>query len=101
MEPGTTRTAIVTGASSGIGAATALRLSDEGFEVVLGARRLDRLQEVAERCGGRALELDVTDESSVESFVAQVDRADVLVNNAGLALGLGPLEDMPDEELSV
>jgi NADP-dependent 3-hydroxy acid dehydrogenase YdfG len=67
----------------------------------LGARRLDRLQEVAERCGGRALELDVTDESSVESFVAQVDRADVLVNNAGLALGLGPLEDMPDEELSV
>ena len=56
-----TPVAVVTGASSGIGAASARALADAGFEVVLGARRLDRLQEVADECGGRALELDVTD----------------------------------------
>ncbi|MFN2488306.1 MAG: SDR family NAD(P)-dependent oxidoreductase [Actinomycetota bacterium] len=83
--------AVVTGASSGIGAATALRLASEGFSVVLGARRIDRLQEVARRCGGRALELDVTDPTSVEAFGAEVQGARVLVNNAGLASGLEPI----------
>ena len=53
--------AVVTGASSGIGAATARRLAAEGFEVVIGARRQDRLKEVAEDIGARALPLDVTD----------------------------------------
>ena len=101
MNEHATRTAVITGASSGIGAATALRLAKEGFAVVLGARRVDRLQEVAERCAGTALELDVTDASSIEKFAAQVERADVLVNNAGLALGMTSLDQISDEELAV
>ena len=101
MDAGKTRTAVITGASVGIGAATALRLADEGFDVVLGARRIDKLEEIAERCGGRALELDVTDEASIAGFASQIENADVLVNNAGLALGLSSLEDIPDEELVV
>jgi NADP-dependent 3-hydroxy acid dehydrogenase YdfG len=82
------RVAVVTGASSGIGAATAVRLAKEGFELVLGARRKEKLKEVAAQCGGRALSLDVTDDDSVMQFAAAIDRADVLVNNAGLASGL-------------
>ena len=79
---------MVTGASTGIGAATAAALAGAGFAVVLGARRLDRLGAVAERVGGRALELDVTSQKSVDAFAARLDRVDVLVNNAGGALGL-------------
>jgi len=60
-----TRTAVVTGASSGIGAATATRLVKEGFEVVIGARRIDRLNDVAGPIGARPLALDVTDTGSV------------------------------------
>ena len=101
MDSGKTRTAIVTGASSGIGEATAVRLADEGFDVVLGARRIDKLEEVAKRCGGRALPLDVTDPRSIDAFVDTIERADVLVNNAGLALGLSSLDSIPDEELIV
>lgn len=100
MENDETRTAVITGASSGIGEATALRLAREGFDVVLGARRVDKLQDVARRCGGRAVQLDVTDPSSVETFVSKVERVDVLVNNAGLAVGLTPLDSMPDEEVA-
>lgn len=99
MDAARTRTAVITGASAGIGEATAVRLSGEGFNVVLGARRLDKLQEVAKRCGGRALELDVTDPSSISAFVGAVDAADVLVNNAGMALGLNPLDSILDEEM--
>ena len=101
MNDGKTRTAVITGASAGIGAATALRLAEEGFDVVLGARRVDKLEEVAERCGGRALHLDVTDDASIKEFASQVGDVDVLINNAGLALGLTSLESIPDEELIV
>ena len=62
------RTAVVTGASSGIGAATARHLAAAGFDVVVGARRIDRLREVADPIGARALPLDVTRPESVERF---------------------------------
>ena len=91
--PGSGRTAVVTGASSGIGAATAGRLAAEGFDVVLGARRLDRLTALAERIGARALPLDVTDPASVEAFAAAVPQVDVLVNNAGGAFDANPVAE--------
>ena len=87
------RIAVVTGASSGIGAATARQLAADGFHVVIGARRLDRLEELASEIGGTALELDVTDEDSVAAFTAVVPRVDVLINNAGGAKGLAPVID--------
>ncbi len=85
------KTAVITGASSGIGASTAERLAQEGFDIVMGARRTGRLEEVAERSGGRALALDVTDAHSVERFVSELGGADVLVNNAGGAVGMEPI----------
>jgi NADP-dependent 3-hydroxy acid dehydrogenase YdfG len=91
--PATGRTAVVTGASSGIGAATAARLAAEGFDVVLGARRVDRLEELAARLGGRAVPLDVTDQASVNAFAAALDRVDVLVNNAGGAWDAAPVAE--------
>lgn len=93
----TKRVAVVTGGSSGIGAAAVTRLAAEGFDVVTGARRIDRLRQVAAAAGARALPLDVRDRASVEAFAAQVERCDVLVNNAGGALGLAPLADSDDE----
>ena len=92
--------AVVTGASSGIGAATAARLAGEGFEVIVGARRVDKLREVAGPLGAAAYELDVRDASSIEAFTAQIDRANVLVNNAGLALGLEPLAEIDDDTIT-
>ena len=92
------RTAVVTGASSGIGAASARALAEDGFRVVLGARRLERLQELAAEIGGEAIALDVTDPDSVAAFADQVPACDVLVNNAGGALGLDPV-GAADEEL--
>ncbi|WP_027501163.1 SDR family NAD(P)-dependent oxidoreductase [Rhodococcus sp. UNC363MFTsu5.1] len=83
--------AVVTGASSGIGEATARTLAAQGFHVVVGARRIDRLEKLAEDIGGTALELDVTDEDSVDAFAAVLPRVDVLVNNAGGAKGLAPV----------
>ncbi|HMQ25949.1 MAG TPA: SDR family oxidoreductase, partial [Acidimicrobiales bacterium] len=88
-----TRTAVVTGASSGIGAATATRLAAEGFHVVVGARRVDRLAAVAGPIGATALPLDVTDTDSVEAFCAQVPECHLLVNNAGGALGRDPIAE--------
>ncbi len=92
------RTAVITGASSGIGAATARTLAAEGFRPVLGARRFERLREVAEEVGGEAIALDVTDPDSVERFAAAVDVCDVLVNNAGGALGLESLAEADEEK---
>jgi len=90
--------AVVTGASSGIGAATATRLAAEGFTIVGGARRLDRLRAVMDRIGGRALPLDVTDPGSVAAFVDAVGDCRVLVNNAGGAIGLDPVEQTADAD---
>jgi NADP-dependent 3-hydroxy acid dehydrogenase YdfG len=92
------RVAVVTGASSGIGAATARALASDGFQVVLGARRLQRVEEIAAEAAGEAFALDVTDPRSVEEFAARVPRCDVLVNNAGGALGLGPLAEADEEQ---
>jgi NADP-dependent 3-hydroxy acid dehydrogenase YdfG len=85
--------AVVTGASAGIGAATARALAEARFSVVVGARRLDRLRSLAAEIGGRAIHLDVTDPESVAAFADQVPDARVLVNNAGGAIGREPLAD--------
>lgn len=89
--------AVVTGAGSGIGAATASRLAEEGFCLVLTGRRRDRLDAVAKEIhagGGRAYvhPLDVTDAHAVAAFAASIDRCDVLVNNAGGAIGTEEVE---------
>ena len=86
-------TAVVTGASSGIGAATARRLVREGFDVVAGARRTDRLAELHDELGDalRPVELDVTSADSVAALAAGVSEATVLVNNAGGAFGMDPI----------
>jgi NADP-dependent 3-hydroxy acid dehydrogenase YdfG len=97
MNAAESRVAVVTGASSGIGAATAIRLAEEGFDVVLGARRTDRLEEVAKKCGGRALPLDVTQPKSIEAFAGKIDSAHVLVNNAGLASGVEAVAETTEE----
>ncbi|WP_030516168.1 SDR family NAD(P)-dependent oxidoreductase [Nocardia sp. NRRL WC-3656] len=93
-----TRHAVVTGASSGIGEATARELAKQGYHVYVGARRMDRLQALADEIGGTAIELDVTDESSVRLFTDAVERADVLVNNAGGAKGLAPVTEADLDE---
>jgi NADP-dependent 3-hydroxy acid dehydrogenase YdfG len=95
------RTAIVTGASSGIGAATARALASAGFQVFLGARRQDRLQEVADSIGEAAtpLPLDITDEASVESFAGRLpESVHLLVNNAGGAVGVERIEAAVDDK---
>jgi NADP-dependent 3-hydroxy acid dehydrogenase YdfG len=89
--------AIITGASSGIGAATARALSRSGFDVLLGARRTDRLRAVAEPIGARFHQLDVTDPDSVGAFVDSIGKLDLLVNNAGGALGVDRIETASDE----
>lgn len=87
------RIAVVTGASSGIGAATARALATEGFRVVCAARRVDRIEALASEIGGVAIALDVTDAASVAAFAAELDVVHVLVNNAGGAFGSDTVED--------
>jgi NADP-dependent 3-hydroxy acid dehydrogenase YdfG len=90
--------AVVTGASSGIGAATAAQLASAGFHVILAARRAGRLDEATARAraqGGsaQAQVLDVTDVAAVGAFAQSLDRCDVVVNNAGGALGMEDVSD--------
>jgi NADP-dependent 3-hydroxy acid dehydrogenase YdfG len=88
----------VTGASSGIGAATARRLAAEGYDVIAAARRADRLEALAADTGARAVVLDVTDEASVRSLADSIDTCSVLVNNAGGAFGLTPIAAADDSD---
>ncbi len=85
---------MVTGASSGIGAATARRLAADGWTVVCAARRFDRVQTLAAEIGGRAITLDVTDPASVAALADAVgDEVALLVNNAGGAYGQEPVAE--------
>ena len=91
------KVALVTGASSGIGRATAEKLISDGYVVYAGARRVDRMKDLETR-GGYPVSLDVTDEASmraaVERVISEQGRVDVLVNNAGYGQ-YGPVEDTP------
>jgi NADP-dependent 3-hydroxy acid dehydrogenase YdfG len=93
------RTAVVTGASSGIGAATARALAGEGYAVLCAARRTDRIEALAAEIDGTAITCDVTSPESVSALAARVgDSLHVLVNNAGGAFGMAPVAEAdPDE----
>ncbi|MFD3405541.1 SDR family NAD(P)-dependent oxidoreductase [Kribbella sp. NPDC058693] len=86
--------AVVTGASSGIGAASARYLARAGFEVICAARRLDRIEALAKEIDGRAVQCDVTSAEDVAALAAAVgDQLQVLVNNAGGAFGFEPVAE--------
>lgn len=98
-----TRTVLVTGASSGIGAATARRFAKQGDRVILAARRTDRLDALSHEIGAaHSMSLDVSDRAAVERAIADLPpecaAIDVLVNNAGLALGLAPAHEASLED---
>jgi NAD(P)-dependent dehydrogenase (short-subunit alcohol dehydrogenase family) len=100
MAENSPKTALITGASSGIGEAAALQLAELGYTVYAGARRVERMSDLADR-GIRTRTVDVTDDASmvalVEAILGETGRVDVLVNNAGYGL-YGALEDVPIEE---
>lgn len=87
------RVAVVTGASAGIGEATAKTLAAQGFHVVCVARRAELVEELAAEIDGTAVVADVTDGDAVAALAERLDRVDVLVNNAGGARGLAPVAD--------
>jgi NADP-dependent 3-hydroxy acid dehydrogenase YdfG len=87
------RVAVVTGASAGIGEATARTLAAQGFHVVAVARRAERISALAAELNGTAIVADVTDGAAVDALSAQLPRVDVLVNNAGGAKGLESVAD--------
>jgi NADP-dependent 3-hydroxy acid dehydrogenase YdfG len=92
--------AVVTGASSGIGGATALLLAENGYRVIAGARRLNRLQELASKNSSIEIcQLDVTEQASVDALVKQINgrEVDVLVNNAGGAFDAASVLDSDPE----
>src|SRR4051794_35410210 len=98
--------ALVTGASSGIGEATAHALASRGAKVALAARRLERLERLATEIGGQdhtalSIQADIADQAqaiaAVDRTVGELGRLDIVVNNAGVML-LGPIEDAPTEE---
>lgn len=90
--------AVVSGASSGIGAATAQALAHAGCHVVLGARRTDKLHEVAQGLDAEVFPLDVADPESIREFGARVPRINILVNNAGGAVGAETVADALDDK---
>jgi NADP-dependent 3-hydroxy acid dehydrogenase YdfG len=92
------RVALVTGASSGIGAATVRALAAAGFDTVAAARRLERCEELAREVGGRALRLDVADPDSVQALAGELAGVDVIVHSAGGALGLDPVAETDEEQ---
>src|SRR5512146_51355 len=94
-----TKSAVVTGASSGIGAATARRLAAEGFHVFCAARREDRVTALAAEIGGTPVRCDVTSAADVATLATVVgERLDVLVNNAGGAFGADPVASAKAED---
>lgn len=92
------KVAVVTGGSAGIGAAAARALAKDGWHVVVAARRLDKCEAIAKEIGGVAAELDVTDQVSVDKLAAQLERVDLVVNNAGGAKELDFLRDASDAD---
>lgn len=100
--PDSDRIAVVTGASSGIGEATARALAAAGFTVVVGARREEPVNDLARQLGGRGFHLDVRDLASIEAFARAIEnefhQIEVLINNAGLAAGLAPLAEGSDAD---
>ena len=96
---------VITGASAGFGEATALEFAKLGYSLFLGARRVERVQQVADACRkagapeATAHALDVRDRASIEKFCSAAGTPDVLLNNAGLALGRDPVSQVKDEDI--
>ena len=98
VDPPARGTALVTGASSGIGAATVRALAAAGYATAAAARRLERCEEIAREVGGRALRLDVTDAESVSQLASELDEVSVIVHSAGGAFGLDPVAETDEDE---
>jgi NADP-dependent 3-hydroxy acid dehydrogenase YdfG len=97
-KPRVSKLAVVTGASSGIGAASVRALRAAGFDVIAGARRTDRLEALAKETGCTWRALDVTSQESVDEFCAPIETLNLLVNNAGGARGLDPVAHANDDD---